>query len=747
MGVTITINGLSLIHQDSNGASTATLPNVCHTPSAGPIPYGSVAFSRDLLGGSRSVRVDGGYSAATSRSVFARSTGDEAGVQGGVVSGVHGAESSFLTASPDVRIEGSPAARLTDKMLNNHGNTINAGGDTNDLAGKKTRARKPDEVEKVLVTVLGEDGKRVHAPVTVVLRPVKQGKGIRYSTVSKKDRGAITLYNVKQAKYRVIVTHDCYPEGIVEHEVKDLTEKVTVQLKRVKLRDAADGRAIRLGVRFTNLGDPNNVEEPSHLTGAKDQFHDLVGAAFWARHEGQPFDFNNPEQWARFQPGNAWITAAAVEAVKLGMNVEVTPLFWMYGFEGDLVESWKKKTVKKHGKTRVTWKKGSKAIPWSPNPKWLRPIGDPAVALALVKSFITKVVTAYKEQNLLGAVKRWVVINEPMNILMRDVTRTAPFLNALMPTVADPDYAKKDLVKLKRQKDRPPALRKLAPQAIDNMVAILQHAHASIPDDSLLIVNDYGIEGCDEKHGLTGMRAQRFRELIEGMLARIKDPALLGRLRIGLQAHLKSGGELGADSKSKGKAKKGELEGSGERNDFGVTSVRKQMQWFKARKLRICVTECDLLLPDVKYEVKVPGKKKLQPREGLDEHVALGTVDGKKKKPGFDADGFFNSKLRRTPYLRAFTTQRKQQRDLVAAILGQSNVDSFVWWDFDDDLQEDAGGSNFRYHGYLFHRHLVCKHCKHHPSMQVADDAGTYYKKPNYWGTVAAFMSPPGSGF
>jgi len=158
MGVTININGLSLIHQDSNGASTATLPNVCLTPGAGPIPYGSVAFSRDLVGGTQSVRVDGGRSAATSRSVFATSTGDEAGTQGGVLSGVRGAESSFLTCSPDVRIEGLPAGRLTDKMLNNRGNTVNAGGATNDAVKRSRRAPRSNEAEKVSVTVLGRGG-------------------------------------------------------------------------------------------------------------------------------------------------------------------------------------------------------------------------------------------------------------------------------------------------------------------------------------------------------------------------------------------------------------------------------------------------------------------------------------------------------------------------------------------------------------------------------------------------------------
>ncbi len=759
MGVTISINGLSLIHQASNGASTATLPNVCHTPSAGPVPYGSVARSRDLAGGTQSVRVDGGFSAATARSVFAVSVGDEAGVQGGVISGVRGAESSFLTFSPDVRLEGSPAGRLTDKMLNNHGNTVNAGGATND-PGKKGRGKpSKTQVEKVLVTVLGEDKKRVHAPFTVFLKPVKKGKGRKYQAVTHKSSGPVAFYNVEKAKYRVIVVHDCYPEAIAELTVDARVERVKIQLARVDLKAVA--KEVRLGVRFSGYMDTAQMagqiadieaqkaqnpaeaakydqaittlrkdveDEPSHKLGAQQQFHDLVLPTFWQRYEADEYDQAVEANYGQFSGDFAdKIVGPAQLAGALGMGVEATPLFWCYAFAGDQVVS-----------TTSTGKKKVKVIPWGPNPVWLKKVGAPAQALKLVKSFITKVAKAFKDRNLLGQVKRWVVINEPMNIIMRDVCRDAPFLKALLPTVEDTGYAKKEVKKLKGRHKKVPARVKLAPQAIANMVELLKHAHAELPGDSLLIVNDYGIEGCDGEHGLMGMRAQRFRELMAGVLAGVKDtPGLTQRLRVGMQAHLKSGGELGADA------------GGGENNDFRVSSVRKQMKWLKARNLRVCVTECDLLLDDVKYKVKV--KKKQVTKEGLHEHIEQGTAvvpgKGRKKKPGFSAQAFFDHKVRRRPYLKAFAAQRLDLRDLMAAMLGGGNVDSFVWWDFDDDLPDDAGGSNFRYHGYLYHRYLVCAHCKSQASMQVHDDSGiTYYKKPCYWGAVAAFQSP-GAGF
>ncbi|HEY0137292.1 MAG TPA: hypothetical protein VGB85_24585, partial [Nannocystis sp.] len=516
------------------------------------------------------------------------------------------------------------------------------------------------------------------------------------------------------------------------------------------LLDAAHHRGVRLGVRFSNPNDPTNKDEPPHRKGAKDQFDDILGGIFWSGMEGQRDQFSIAGR----------VSAPMIEARNAGMGIELTPLFWLFGFAGDNIEVWKKSKKKtKSGKVKVTWKQAApRPIEWGPNPGWARGITDVNEAMGCIKNFITRLVTGLDqldpEHPIVPHVKRWVVINEPMNILMRDVTRTAPFLNTVMPTVPDPNHAKKDMKKLKHQHDRPPVLVKLAPQAIDNMVAILQHAHVTIPNDSLLIVNDYGIEGYDEKGGLTGLRGFRFRELMQGILDRVKDPALLKRLRVGLQGHLNSGGELDTGSKTKAASARKELESRGERNDFRVSSVRKQMQWFKSKGLRVCVTECDLVLPTVTYEVKVPGKKKLKTLEALDEHIRLGThvvtENGKpkiKKKPGFSAHKFFNSKLRRRPYLDAFAKQRIQQRDLINAILGSGNVDSFSWWDFDDDLPEDHAGSNFRYHGYLFHEHLVCKHCKNHPAMQVADETGILYKKPSYWGTVAAFLNSSGSGF
>ena len=91
MPLTININNLTLCHKGSNGITTATIPDVCKTPTPGgpvPIPYPNIAMSSDLMKGTTTVKADGGMMCANFGSEFFKSTGDEPGVAGGVVSSV-----------------------------------------------------------------------------------------------------------------------------------------------------------------------------------------------------------------------------------------------------------------------------------------------------------------------------------------------------------------------------------------------------------------------------------------------------------------------------------------------------------------------------------------------------------------------------------------------------------------------------------------------------------------------------------
>lgn len=133
MPVTVNINNLSLCHKGSNGISMATIPDVCKTPAppAGPvpIPYPNIAMSSDLMKGTSTVKADGGNMCAISGSEFCKSTGDEPGSVGGVMSNVFIKEATWITYSFDVKFEGKGACRLTDKMFHNHQNTVNMAGE------------------------------------------------------------------------------------------------------------------------------------------------------------------------------------------------------------------------------------------------------------------------------------------------------------------------------------------------------------------------------------------------------------------------------------------------------------------------------------------------------------------------------------------------------------------------------------------------------------------------------------------
>ncbi len=128
MSVTININNLTLCHKGSSGVSMATLPDVCKSPSV-PVPYPNIAFSSDLTKGTTTIHADGGNMCAKYGSEFFKSTGDEAGVGGGVKSGTFIKEATWITYSFDVKLEGKGACRLTDKMFHNHQNTVNAAGE------------------------------------------------------------------------------------------------------------------------------------------------------------------------------------------------------------------------------------------------------------------------------------------------------------------------------------------------------------------------------------------------------------------------------------------------------------------------------------------------------------------------------------------------------------------------------------------------------------------------------------------
>jgi hypothetical protein len=132
MPVTIKVNGtnLSLVHKMSNGISTATIPDVCKTPTPGgpvPIPYPNIAQSITLSDGTTTVKGDK-VMAANKGSKFSLSNGDNAGTIGGVKSNVFMKEATWILYSFDVKMDSKNACRFTDPMYHNSENTVNLSG-------------------------------------------------------------------------------------------------------------------------------------------------------------------------------------------------------------------------------------------------------------------------------------------------------------------------------------------------------------------------------------------------------------------------------------------------------------------------------------------------------------------------------------------------------------------------------------------------------------------------------------------
>jgi len=121
MGVTVGVNGKTVVHSDSGGV-TVVFPDVCKTPTPGgpvPIPYPNVAKSSDTADGSSTVKMDGNP-IMLKTSNFSTSTGDEAGTAGGgVASNTTKGKAEFVNYSFDVKVEGKNVGRQLDPMIHN----------------------------------------------------------------------------------------------------------------------------------------------------------------------------------------------------------------------------------------------------------------------------------------------------------------------------------------------------------------------------------------------------------------------------------------------------------------------------------------------------------------------------------------------------------------------------------------------------------------------------------------------------
>ncbi|MFO0755486.1 MAG: DUF4150 domain-containing protein [Byssovorax sp.] len=120
MSATVGVNGLAVIHEASEGTSVA-FPDTCLAPAA-PVPFSNIAPSSALTGGSTDVRCEG-HPVALSGARIESSSGDEAGVGGGVASLETQGSAAPVLYSFDVKIEGRNVVRAFDLFVHNNDNT------------------------------------------------------------------------------------------------------------------------------------------------------------------------------------------------------------------------------------------------------------------------------------------------------------------------------------------------------------------------------------------------------------------------------------------------------------------------------------------------------------------------------------------------------------------------------------------------------------------------------------------------
>jgi uncharacterized Zn-binding protein involved in type VI secretion len=103
------------------------MPDTCLTPAppAPPVPTPYPNIAMPMMGNPATMKVlIHGMPALTKASKINLSSGDEAGVNGGVASGTNMGVMEFVMGSQKVQLEGNPAVRLGDMTKHNGGNIV-----------------------------------------------------------------------------------------------------------------------------------------------------------------------------------------------------------------------------------------------------------------------------------------------------------------------------------------------------------------------------------------------------------------------------------------------------------------------------------------------------------------------------------------------------------------------------------------------------------------------------------------------
>lgn len=211
MPVKISADGLSIVTTKSEGTANATIPDICKTPFPSPpgplpLPYPNLAESKDLKGGSTPMTQFDGGSVALFGSYIEKSTGDETGALGGIISGKTGGKAFFLNASGSVFVEGRPVCRKGDFMIMNELNTVSMSGMCQDDVGSVEELEDCEEGELIEFKVV-DDSTGKPLPKTRCLIVYPDGKTIK--TKTDKD-GIVRRKRVKKGDFKVLIDSDKY---------------------------------------------------------------------------------------------------------------------------------------------------------------------------------------------------------------------------------------------------------------------------------------------------------------------------------------------------------------------------------------------------------------------------------------------------------------------------------------------------------------------------------------------------------
>jgi hypothetical protein len=112
----------------NGGGNCMAMPDVCKVPAPPappiPTPFPNTGMLNQATNASMKVKICG-KQAVTTKSKVPKTMGDEAGVAGGVVSGMNMGPASFKKGSTKVKVEGSPLVSLTSLTAHN-GTNANA---------------------------------------------------------------------------------------------------------------------------------------------------------------------------------------------------------------------------------------------------------------------------------------------------------------------------------------------------------------------------------------------------------------------------------------------------------------------------------------------------------------------------------------------------------------------------------------------------------------------------------------------